>query len=357
MIQESEYVLQSDLHCFSSLIAGWCFFNEAHVAVLDADYRDFENLHEICVHCPKVCCMTATLQPSHVAQLEQKLGRSGCVSKSMLLSPKRMNLSLVLQITVDARLWICSQLSKQNFGQRAIVFCLFKKSVAEVAAFLRSQIPNRDVFECTSGATSNLSSFKLSRSAIMVCTSVLEAGVSFDDVTRIFFLDCAHGPEKFLQGAGRGARADSDNCVAALVTTTTQLEYFTNSNMTSTAEFAVFCQHCILKKLDFAQELYALYDHQHPRAQRFATKRARSNERSSGVGPQIETSAAMSGQQTKQPPPQQKVCATSICNMQCLVQLTSTSCIPIHMRYVNITNTITIFILELYDLKSKTLRI
>ena len=136
MVQESEYVLQSDLHCFSSLIAGWFFFNEAHVAVLDADYRDVENLHEICVHCPQVCCMTATLQPSHVGQLAQKLGRSGCVSKSMLLSPKRINLSLVLQITVDARLWMCSQLSKQKFGQRAIVFCLFKKSVAEVARIL-----------------------------------------------------------------------------------------------------------------------------------------------------------------------------------------------------------------------------
>jgi superfamily II DNA/RNA helicase len=298
--------------------AGWCFWNEAHVAALDGDYRDFGHLHEISSHCPQVCCMTATLQPGLLPILADKLGRPEGFSESMFLSPKRSNLSLELRMSVDPRMWITQELSKltaQKSGQRAIVFCMFKKQVYELAELLRSKLKNFDVFECVAGSNADLTAFKMSLSGIMVCTTVLAAGVSFQNVTRVFFLDCAHGPELFLQGAGRGARSDSDHCTSTLVTNKSQLQHFKGGQMANTAEFAAFCLNCIENNLVFAQEIYALYDHQtvHVRA----SKRARSDDESSALASQTDTSAKSVGHPQQQPLSQQQqmpqVCYENMC--------------------------------------------
>jgi superfamily II DNA/RNA helicase len=60
---------------------------------------------------------------------------------------------------------------------------------------------------------------------------VLSAGVSFDEVTRVFFLGSAHNPETFLQGAGRGARSEQEKCIATLVTTKKDMAYYKESKM------------------------------------------------------------------------------------------------------------------------------
>jgi superfamily II DNA helicase RecQ len=239
---------------------GWCFFNEAHVIIIDGEYRDFKTLHEICLHCPHVCCMTATLQHQHVAALASKLGRTG-FSESMFLSPMRSRLAMIMKVTSDAKLWIVQQLIAQPAEQRAIVFCLFKKHVPTTAAFLKSHLGERNIFECTSGATADIPAFRKSESAVMVCTSVLGAGVSIDNITRVFFLDGSHGPESFLQGAGRGARAEDDQCVAALVASKATLEYYQQANMSGISEMATFCLGCIDNKTDFAEELCKVFEH------------------------------------------------------------------------------------------------
>ena len=209
---------------------GWCWFNEAHVLVLDASFRDFDSINEVCVHCPQVCCMTATLQPRYVVALAQKLGRKG-FSNSMLLCPSRPHLELRLKVTTDARYWIGHELSQQQSGQRAIVFCLFKKTVSDLASYLKEMLSSREVLECISGATADMAAFRKLGSAVMVCTSVLSAGVSFDEVTRVFFFGSAHNPETFLQGAGRGARSEQEKCIATLVTTKKDLAYYEESKM------------------------------------------------------------------------------------------------------------------------------
>ena len=76
-----------------------------------------------------------------------------------------------------------------------------------------------------------MGAFRKLDSAVMVCTSVLAAGVSFDSVTRVFFLSCAHGPESFLQGAGRGARSEQEHCIATLVTTRRDLVHYQQSKL------------------------------------------------------------------------------------------------------------------------------
>ena len=209
---------------------GWCWFNEAHVLELDASFRDFGSIYEVCLQCPQVCCMTATLQPRHVVGLAQKLGRKG-FSESMLVCPSRPQLEVGLKVTTDAKAWIAQELKRQPAGQRAIVFCLFKHNVTEMAAYLKETLGSREILECVSGAIDDMAMFRKLSSAIMVCTSVLAAGVSFDTVTMVFFLSCAHGPEYFLQGAGRGARSEQEKCVATLVSTRRDLENHQRSKM------------------------------------------------------------------------------------------------------------------------------
>ena len=237
---------------------GWCFFNEAHVAVVDADFRDFHGIQEMARYCPQVCCMTATLQPHFTSAVASILGRPQ-FSRSILLSPRRNSVSLVIKVTSDPRRFIADDLCGQDENRRAIVFCLFKRNVEDMARILRSRV-NRQVFDCTSGATADLSAFAEYDSSVMVCTTVLAAGVSFDSVTRIYFLDGAHGPEIILQGAGRGARAKGETCVATLVTSNHQLECLKERDGCLGA-MASFCQTCIHDKLDFAEELYRLFEH------------------------------------------------------------------------------------------------
>ena len=209
---------------------GWCWFNEAHVLELDASFRDFDSIYEVCLQCPQVCCMTATLQPRHVVGLAQKLGRKG-FSESMLVCPSRPQLEVGLKVTTDAKAWIAQELNRQPAGQRAIVFCLFKHNVPEMAAYLKETLGSREILECVSGAIDDMAMFRKLSSAIMVCTSVLAAGVSFDTVTMVFFLGCAHGLEYLLQGAGRGARSEQEKCVATLVSTRRDLENHQRSKM------------------------------------------------------------------------------------------------------------------------------
>ena len=209
---------------------GWCWFNEAHVLEIDASFRDFASVYEVCLKCPQICCMTATLQPRYVVGLAQKLGRKG-FSESMLLCPSRPQLEVGLKVTTDAKAWIAQELSRQQSGQRAIVFCLFTSIVPEMVAVLKETLSAREILECISGDIGQLATFRKLSSAIMVCTSVLAAGVSYDNITRVFFLSGAHGPENFLQGAGRGARSEQERCVATLVTTRKDLESHQRSKM------------------------------------------------------------------------------------------------------------------------------
>jgi superfamily II DNA/RNA helicase len=209
---------------------GWCWLNEAHVLEIDASFRDFASVYEVCLKCPQICCMTATLQPRYVVGLAQKLGRKG-FSESMLLCPSRPQLELGLKVTTDAKAWIAQELSRQQSGQRAIVFCLFTSIVPEMVAVLKETLSAREILECISGDIGQLATFRKLSSAIMVCTSVLAAGVSYDNITRVFFLSGAHGPENFLQGAGRGARSEQERCVATLVTTRKDLENHQRSKM------------------------------------------------------------------------------------------------------------------------------
>ena len=211
--------------------------------------------------------MTATLQPSSVAELAKTVGRKG-FSESLFLSPKRQALSVCMKMTTDPRSWIVEDLERQPQNQRAIVYCLYKKNVELMAEMLKSKMPKRVVLECVSGSTADLSKFK-STFSIMVCTSVLVAGISIDGITRVYFLDCANGPEGFLQGAGRGARAEGETCVATLVTCKSQLQYFMYSDQTMTSHMATFCYSCYERNLDFAEELYKLFQHAAPAPGRF----------------------------------------------------------------------------------------
>ena len=129
-----------------------------------------------------------------------------------------------------------------------------------MAALLRTKT-SRSVFECESGATAQLDQFRRSHSSIMVCTSVLSAGVTFENVTQVLYLDCAGGAAQFLQGSGRGARGAGEKCVATLVTSRSQLQYFAFSDMKEIAHMADFCLHVLDTNLDFASELYKLFEH------------------------------------------------------------------------------------------------
>jgi hypothetical protein len=240
---------------------GWVFWNEAHVAVVDRDFRDFHGLQELARYCPQVCCMTATMQPQFTSVLTSVLGRSP-FSRSMLLSPKRDSVTIGIKISSDPRICIADELFFQEPNQRAIVFCLFKKNVEDMAKMLRSRL-QRVVLDCTSGATADLATFAASDSAVMVCTTVLATGVSFNKVTRIYFLDCAHSPEVFLQGAGRGAREPGETCVATLVTSKQQLDSL-KEREGYLGDMAKFCQTCIQSKKDFGHELYRLFEHNNP---------------------------------------------------------------------------------------------
>ena len=165
-----------------------------------------------------------------------------------------------MKVTQDPRIWIEKQLLLQPVTERAIIFCLFRKHVEMMVSYLKSKITTRQIFECSSGATDDLPAFHAA-SGVMVCTSVLSTGVSFDKVTRVIFLDCCHGPEAFLQGAGRGARFEGETCVSTLVTNKAQLQYFMHSDMPEVGKMATFCYEVIEKRLDFSSEIYKLFQH------------------------------------------------------------------------------------------------
>lgn len=240
---------------------GWCFFNEAHVAVVDGDFRDFSRLSEVTTYCPQVCCMSATIRPDSLSHLAEKIGRSS-FSRSISVSPERGTLHLQLVVTSNTREFISQNLRLQCAGQRAIIFCLYKTNVAQTAQFLKASGITRDVFECVSGKSADCYGFNQSESGIMVCTTVLAAGVSFSNVSRVYFQDGSHGPEVFLQGAGRGARAEGEQCEAFLVTSKQQLNYFQRStNCPQASSMATFCKDCFEKGLHFGRELYKMFDH------------------------------------------------------------------------------------------------
>ena len=203
--------------------------------------------------------MTATIQPDEVQDLADLIGRKDFTQR-MMLSPKREALDVRIRLSTDPTMWITQAMEKQPAGERAIVFCPFKKNVYSMAALLRTKT-TRSVFECESGATDQLDQFRISQSSIMVCTSVLSAGVTFENVTQVLFLDCAGGAAQFLQGSGRGARGAGEKCVATLVTSRSQLQYFAFSDMTEIAHMADFCLHVLDTNLDFASELYKLFEH------------------------------------------------------------------------------------------------
>lgn len=203
--------------------------------------------------------MTATIQPQEVQGLSAMIGRKE-FTKRMMLSPKRDALDVRIRLSTDPKNWIAQELEKQPAGERAIVFCPFKKNVFSMARLLRSTT-TRSVFECESGQTDDLDQFRISQSSIMVCTSVLSAGVTFEKVTQVIFLDCAGGAAQFLQGSGRGARGAGEKCVATLVTSRSQLLYFACSEMTQLAHMAEFCLHVLDTNMDFASELYKLFEH------------------------------------------------------------------------------------------------
>ena len=205
--------------------------------------------------------MSATIQPGLVSLLAGKFGRTA-FSESIWMPPNRASLSLVLRITSDINSFITGDIRSQQPGQRAIVFCLFKNNVPQVAAYIQSAIPERTVFQCTSGKSSYYTLFNASHSAIMVCTTVSATGVSFEKVSRVYFLECSHGPEVFLQGAGRGARCDGESCIATLVTNRQKLESLQEyPNMAYAAAMASFCLTCIEGHLNFADEICRLFDH------------------------------------------------------------------------------------------------
>ena len=77
----------------------------------------------------------------------------------------------------------------------------------------------------------------------------------------VYFLECSHGPEVFLQGSGRGARDEGEACIATLVTTKQQLETFKGSSMVYVSRMAAFCISCIEKRLDFGDEICKLFEH------------------------------------------------------------------------------------------------
>ena len=241
---------------------GWCFFNEAHVAVVDGDFRDFSRLHEVTTYCPQVCCMSATIRPDSLSQLAEKIGRSS-FSRSISVSPERATLVLQLVVTSDIRDFISKNLRLQPAGQRAIIFCLYKTNVAQTAQFLKASGISRDIFKCVSGKSADCCAFNQSESGIMVCTTVLAAGVSFSNVSRVYFQDGSHGPEVFLQGAGRGARADGEQCRAFLVTSKHKLNYFQETtNCPQASSMANLCMNCFEKGLHFGRELYKIFDHE-----------------------------------------------------------------------------------------------
>jgi superfamily II DNA/RNA helicase len=204
--------------------------------------------------------MSATMQPHLISEIAAKFGRSG-FSKSISMPPIRPNLSIALKLTSDTRAYVTKDLVKQEKGERAIIFCLFKSNVLQMARHIEKAFPTRPVFQCTSGKDEDLALFNSAPSGIMVCTKVLAAGASFENVTSVYFCDCSHGPECLLQGAGRGARSENENCVATLVTTKQQLEYFIESSMGHAAKMASFCKDCVEKNLDFDYELYKLFEH------------------------------------------------------------------------------------------------
>jgi len=228
--------------------------------VIDKDFRDFEQLHEVTRKCPQICCMSATIQPTHSAELAAMLGRK-CFTKGITMTPHRAALSLQLKVSLDPKLAILSELQLQEKETKAIIFCLFKATVSEYASILKQKL-DRDVYECVSASLADVELFRNSKAGIMVCTSVLAAGVSFEKVSRVFFLECAHSPEEFLQGAGRGARVEGEVCIATLCTSKAKLEKLQLSNMTSTSNMASFCLDCITRRLDFATTLYGLFDHE-----------------------------------------------------------------------------------------------
>ena len=228
--------------------------------MLDGDFRDFADLGETTRHCPRVCCMSATIQPDLLSDLAGKFGRDG-FSASISMSPQRSTLSLVLKVTSDTRSFITADLLSQSPGERAIIFCLFKNNVPHVANYVQSACRDRCVFQCISGKAADFTAFNRSESAIMVCTTVLAAGVAFQKVSRVYFLECSHGPEVFLQGSGRGARDEGEACIATLVTTKQQLETFKGSSMVYVSRMAAFCISCIEKRLDFGDEICKLFEH------------------------------------------------------------------------------------------------
>ena len=229
--------------------------------MIDKDFRDFSKLHEVTRGCPQICCMSATIQQKHVAALAASIGRTH-FTNGMTMTPHREALSLQLRISFDPKLAIMEELLLQQKEEKAIVFCLFKAAVSEFAVMLKQKGLGRSVFECVSASLSEVDTFRKSKGGIMVCTSVLAAGMSFQNVSRVFFLDCAHSPEEFMQGAGRGARAVGETCIASLFTSISKLEKLQASSMKSTSSMASFCLDCMATRKDFATSLYGLFEHE-----------------------------------------------------------------------------------------------
>ena len=220
--------------------------------------------------------MSATIRPDILFVLADKIGRAS-FSESIAVSPERASLSLQLVVTSEGRDFIVQNLQRQPQCERAIIFCLYKCNVPQTVRFLKSSGIQRDIFECVSGKSADdCNGFYRSESGIMVSTTVLAAGVSFNNVTRVYFEGGAHGPEVFLQGAGRGARADGQQCEAFLVTSKQQISYLMDRTKCDSASImAKFCNNCFEEGLHFGRELYRLFYHDESKKEVAGDKRFR----------------------------------------------------------------------------------
>lgn len=105
--------------------------------MLDGDFRDFTSLGEIARHCPRVCCMSATIQPDLLSDLAGKFGRDG-FSSSIAMSPQRSTLSLRLRLTQDTKSFITADLCRSH-KESALLFFVCSKIMFRMSPATCSQ--------------------------------------------------------------------------------------------------------------------------------------------------------------------------------------------------------------------------
>ena len=185
--------------------------DEAHcVSQWGHDFRpEYLELAQLCGRFPGIprIALTATADPHTRAEILARLGLEG--ARLFVSSFDRPNIRYTIVDKAEPRSQLLRFLREEHPGEAGIVYCLTRRKVDEVAAWLADEgvaaLPYHAGMD-TAARTANQARFQREDGVVMVATIAFGMGIDKPDVRFVAHLDLPKSVEGYYQETGRAGR-------------------------------------------------------------------------------------------------------------------------------------------------------